>query len=257
MKIAICDDCLSDIEYLKDLIKSSELCPANMNFYEYTSGKELLDNYIDFDAVFLDMRMKGMNGKVTAENIRKRDSQVILSFYSGYAAAASQILKCHPFSYIMKDSDRADMLTDIELVLKEIIRKKNMIRLPVTWDGTVFFLHLSDILYISIYNKGSLIRITDEKANEIWGPEEMPADKSIKSAVKMDAYFEQLKGYGFVYASKSYIINSENVVAKLKDSVKMKGGCELSISRSRKKDFDYGFSKYWGIRYNRERVKET
>lgn len=52
MKIAICDDCLKDIEYLKKLIQDSKICLFNVEFAEFTSGEELLSCYSDFDAIF-------------------------------------------------------------------------------------------------------------------------------------------------------------------------------------------------------------
>lgn len=257
MKIAICDDCLEDIKFLEGLIRKSKRCPVNLDFYEFSSGKALLANYTDFDAIFLDMLMEGMDGKQTAEDIRKRDSKVILSFYSGYESAANEVMRSRPYGYLMKNSKKEVMLSEIEMVLMEAEKREQLPRLPVICDGKVFLLDLSSILYISIYNKGSRIWITDARAEEIWGAKWKPEDTAINSSVKMDAYYEELKNFGFIYASKSYIVNSENVVARIKDTIKLKGGHEIGISRSRKKSFDREFSRFWGIKYNRIRVKQS
>lgn len=257
MKIAICDDCLEDIKILEELIRKSKRCPVNLDFYEFYSGRALLANYTNFDAIFLDVSMRGMDGKQTAEAIRKRDSEVILSFYSGYESTANEVLKSRPYRYLMKNSKKEEMLSDIDMILLEVEKRELLPRLPVICDGKVFLLDLSSILYISIYNKGSCIWITDARAEEIWGPNWKPEDTAINSSVKMDTYYEELKNYGFIYASKSYIVNSENVVARIKDTIKLKGGHEIGISRSRKKSFDNEFSRFWGIKYNRVRVKQS
>lgn len=79
----------------------------------------MLSCYSDFDAIFLDMRMGGMNGKETAQEIRKRDPFVILSFYSLFTENAHSITDFHPFKYILKDWDEKKLMSDIEQVLKE------------------------------------------------------------------------------------------------------------------------------------------
>lgn len=104
MKIAICDDCLEDIEYLKKLIQASKMCPANVEFAEFAefaSGEDLLSSHSNFDAIFLDMQMEGMDGKEIAREIRKRDSNVVLSFYSAFTENAHNVLDFRPLKYLL------------------------------------------------------------------------------------------------------------------------------------------------------------
>lgn len=255
MKIAVCDDSLNDMRYLEQLIRSSKLCPDNVCFYEYASGGELLNNFMEFDAIFLDIQMTGMDGRTAAEQIRKYDPEVVLSFYSGFEISARRVLKSHPFIYLMKGSDKQELCSEIDIVLSEVLRKKEVPRVPVTCDGKMYVLSTSEILYISILSKGTGILVTEPKAREVWGEKFKTTEQMLKSATRIEDYYERLKYFGFLYASKSYIINAEHVVARFPNSVQLRNGEELSVSRSRKREFDAGFSQYWGTKYNRERKK--
>lgn len=248
MKIAICDDRREDILCLRTLIEESRYCPENVEICEYSNGQELLDNYLKFDAVFLDMQMKGMDGKQTAEEIRKRDPHVTLSFYSGFETPANLVLRSRPHSYLMKNSDRDEIIQDIDQILRELTEKEEIPKVVAIFDGSALILDLSDILFISINNKGTEIWLTGEMAEKILGPLKKNQAMAVKSSVKITEYYQQLKDYGFIYANKSYIVNVRNVLRRETYSVTLKGGVELSISRSRKKEFDEGFGKYWKIK---------
>lgn len=246
MKIAICDDNLEDIKELKGFILESEFCPEDIVLYEYLSGEELLNNFTKFDLIFLDLKLNRLNGIQIAEAIHLQDSQVPISFYTGYDVGASQIVKLRPFSYLVKGRD--DIKAIVDKTLKDISSRQKQPSLFVTYDGKMFILQLSDILYISILDKGTEICLTDEKTNEIFGDvgkNTDPLERTIKSGVKLETYYEQLKDYDFMYAKKSYIINAQYVMARLKDSVLLKGHHELSVARSRKKEFDDQLFAYW------------
>lgn len=255
MKIAICDDCKADVKYLRELIKDSEFYSKSLELFEYSSGEELLENYSDFDAVFLDMQMGGMDGNETAERIRKDDSEVIISFYSGFEVAAHKVLHSQPYRYLIKGSEKERLSLDIDMVLKKVMEKKRKRQLEVKYRGETVLLKLSDILYITINGKSSQIWITDKKATEIWGAKDKPQELAIKSGTNLRTYYQQLKDYGFIHASKSYIVNAENVVAQSPCNVTLKGGYKLSLTRGEKKTFEEEFGKYWSLGYKGERGK--
>lgn len=256
MKIAICDDCLEDIKYLEKLITASEFSSKDIVFLEYVSGETLLESILDFDAIFLDMQLEGMDGKRTAEHIRKRDSEVLISFYSGFETSANQILRSRPYSYLMKNSAEKELSLEVDRILCELLERKRTPGVSVACDGQVFVLKTSDILYISIYNKGSKVWITDEKAEEIWCSDRKGNENTIRSTVKLDEYYQRLKDYGFIYASKSYIVNAEKVAARRDQYVVLNGGHQLNVSRSRTREFDDEFGRYLGMSYGRRKAKK-
>lgn len=253
MKIAICDDCLKDIEYLKKLIQNSKICPFNVEFAEFTSGEELLSCYSNFDAIFLDMQMGGMDGKETAQEIRKRDAFVILSFYSLFTESAHNITDFHPFKYILKDWDEKKLMSDIEQVLKEIVFKNRITQIKIQHYNTIRNINLLDVLYISIKGKGSSVWITEEKAKELKEAQKVSKEWMLKSSRSLKSYYQELKDSGFAYASNSYIINFENIIGRTAADIILKGGTKLSLTRGMKKPFEKENARYLDSRFKETR----
>lgn len=253
MKIAICDDCQEDIDTLKALIRENCHCPKHIECYEFHRGDELLNSGKIFDAVFLDIQMDGMDGNDVGEKLRRTDPDVMILFYTGYDMNASQIFKCRPQGYLLKDGNVKEFHQSLSAVLEELNNRASR-KLAVSGDGQAFVFDLSDILYISIFNKGTKIWITELAAKRVGILPDKTERPGIKSPTKIDVYYNMLKESGFLYGSKSYIINAAHVEVRKKGSVQLSDGTELTISRSRKNMFDKEFGHYWSVCYNRERT---
>lgn len=85
-KIAICDDDKNYREKIEKVIETEGILPkSEIRFYEYESGKELLENAdILHDLVFMDMRMPGLDGNKSVLKLREYNRAAILVFCSGY-----------------------------------------------------------------------------------------------------------------------------------------------------------------------------
>lgn len=82
LKIAICDDERNVVEKIKcDIFSYPEKCEID-GFY---SGEELLLSQKNYDIIFLDIDMKGMNGIEVAKQLREEDKNVkIIYVYKLY-----------------------------------------------------------------------------------------------------------------------------------------------------------------------------
>ncbi len=248
MKIAICDDCISDIKRLEELILQNRKL-EKLDFFEFSSGEELLKSDQRFDVIFLDIEMKGnMDGTETAKRLQARGNDTLLSFYTAYDYPASHIVKIRPFSYLMKGSSEEDLRDSLEMILKEATRRMPVF-ISVPFERGICVLSPADIIYIAIYERGTAIYLAKDKADELnrmtWLHKNGETAMFLVSREKLEVYYEKLKDRGFVFAKKSYIINIQHIVERLKDTVIMSNGTELTVARSRKKEFDEEIMAYW------------
>ena len=75
-KIAICDDDKEYREKIKTVIETEGILSSNeIRFYEYESGKELLEDAdILHDLIFMDIQMPILNGYDTTAKIRQMEN---------------------------------------------------------------------------------------------------------------------------------------------------------------------------------------
>lgn len=249
MKIAICDDCREDIRQLEEYIRKSKFYSDAFTFYEYLCGEELLNNYRDYDAIFLDIKIQGgMNGASVAHQIRKRDAKVLITFYSDFESMASKISSIRPYDYLLKKYPNEILVQYLDRVLEEIQNKKEVPKLPVVCNGQIYVLHLEDIIFIQIYKKGSHIWLTKKKAEEI-------GRQTIETSTKLKEYHQLLNSYGYIFAGESYLIYAENVLSRQGNDVLLRDGYKIPVARRKKKMFDEELGNYYGNQYRRERKK--
>ena len=82
LHIAICDDEKNFVQYLTDLLnRYSKETGRDIKITPYYDGMELIEKYdTTIDLIFLDIRMKLVNGLHAAERIRQRDERVGIIF---------------------------------------------------------------------------------------------------------------------------------------------------------------------------------
>ncbi|WP_271716046.1 LytR/AlgR family response regulator transcription factor [Anaeromicropila herbilytica] len=251
--MAICDDCIEDIERLKQIIKNRPTCPEEILFFEYQSGEELIEEASkEHDLIFLDIQMKGIDGTETAKRIRMVNKNAVLVFLSGIVAPTTESFKAQPYRYLMKYFKRSELDSELDEVLQEMIRRKKIPYFYAVSDGQAVKLKVEDILYISLMKRGSKIFITKEAKRQL-DKEDRSEDRNedIISNRKLENIYEELKDYGFEYAHNSYIVNFTNIVKATGKEITLEDNTILTISRSRMSSFHSRFSEFLGMKYRR------
>ena len=77
-KIAIVDDEQASRQHLADYaLRYAKECGEHMELIQFESGVQFLEQYTpDFELVFLDIEMPGMDGMQTARELRGMDENV-------------------------------------------------------------------------------------------------------------------------------------------------------------------------------------
>lgn len=108
LRIALCDDNEIERMILKTMLQGvlQEMHREAM-LIEFSSGEKLQRNFSrgDYDMIFLDIQMRGLNGIETGKAIRDKDSKVEIIF----ATSSDQYLKegydVHALAYLLKPYD--------------------------------------------------------------------------------------------------------------------------------------------------------
>ncbi|MCI7042320.1 MAG: LytTR family DNA-binding domain-containing protein [Lachnospiraceae bacterium] len=246
-KIAICDDDKQYIEYLKAVISENPIViRQELLFYDFYSGEQLfLYPTWDFDLVIIDIQMQGMDGYETAMKLREVDHKFLLIFCSGTVNPTSLFFKACPYRYLLKSYSYDEMQAEITEIVSEMKRKKNypFVMCKYSSGKDQIKVYPESILYIAIRNESS----------EIFAYGRLKA-KYPNATLRLNQSLDALEKIfnqecGFVRAHNSYIVNMEYIIFANPHEIKMIDGTQLSVSRSRSKEFQRIFAEYISAKY--------
>lgn len=179
MYIAICDD---NFEYVNMIEDYFDIMGKQKPDYDvYHSGEELIfayNNNINYDAIFLDLEMKGIDGIETANFIRKIDKYVIIVFISVHTQYMKRCFECTPFRFLNKPvsyDDISNVLKDIRIKLDKerttFVFSENREKIRLFCEDILYFESRSHLLMINTKEKQYKIHKTLSELCNITGDE--------------------------------------------------------------------------------------
>lgn len=240
LRIAICDDNISDCQRLRIQIREKGK-NCDMQVQEFSSGEELLEAMLhtQFDGVFLDIQMKGMNGEEVAKRIRKMDVGLVLVFYTGFVEPSPVSFEVQPYRYIMKNMSEERMGEYIEEALQRMKEQEDIPRILTQVGKKTIFIQAEHIIYIEKYKRSTRVRIA-QRAYSFYGiePDSSGIYPDIRLHEKLAATYELLKKYGFGWPHDSYIVNFLYLCACTAKTLQL-AECKdvFQITRSKAKEF--------------------
>lgn len=166
MKIAICDDNMEYVNKVEDYL--DKLKTSKLEYDVFMSGEELLREYerneADYDAIFLDMEMVGVDGIETANHIRRVDKHVIIVFVTSHKQYMQRSFECMPFRFLIKPL----MFEDFKKTFSEV-----QIKLEDFPETFIFLenkkrtrLYCSDIVFFESNSHWIMIHTRDGKVHK-------------------------------------------------------------------------------------------
>ncbi len=233
MKIGICDDEKETRQMLKG--KVMKLYPqADILLYE--SGEELLYGELS-DILLLDIQMQGKSGIEAAEELRKKDRQLIIIFVTAIEDYVFQAFDVDAFHYLVKpisDEKFSKVLQKAAERLEKTEAEKEKQKTPslfITTCGTHITVNFEDIVYAEVFDRKVTIHTMDSDI-EYYG--------KLKD-------LEKKAGEGFYRSHRSYLVNFNFIRKYDATTIYMKKGKALMAKQNYQ-----GFVKSY-LRYNQRK----
>lgn len=191
MNIAICDDDKSFRDLLEKHLKNyfnERSIP--LNFFQFGSGEELLDNQLLFDLVFLDVEMGNINGIDTGKELKKRNPHNIIFVITSYDGYLDDAFKIRAFRFLCKPLNVVRLYKALDDAA-ELINNDIIVFYDVN-TGQNVRVYTNDIIYLEIAKKKTKI---------------VTVNDTYYSNEKISEWKNRLNGISFVCPHSSYIAN--------------------------------------------------
>lgn len=238
MKIAIVEDEAEPrallLEYLERFQKErphfsyeSELFSSAEDFLaKIQEGQE-------FDLLFLDIELTGINGFEMAKKLRETNQSTDIIFVTNLNQYAVKGYEVDAMDYCLKPLTYPDFLLKITKAIRRYLRDARQKLVKTDVNGATVIMLAKDILYVEITKHYLTYHLIDGR------------DVMVRGSMKEAA--EELSVPGFFRTNSCYIVNMKNIESIAKDEIIIRGRKNLlPISRARKSAFLEAFASYIG-----------
>jgi len=233
MKIAICDDDKKCTDKLEVMIKSytnrNEI--EKYDIIKFSSGTALVDKYVvgNFDIIFLDVQMPGIDGFETAKKIREVDLDADIVFVTYLKDDVQKGFDYNAKGYLYKDVTQAQIDERMDKLIAERLRNATtaFYQVKLKKGGTVL-LSLPRVLYFESYS---------HDISAVMENETLVFIDTITNLTK------QLESKGFIRISQSFLVNIAHVFNVTGNQVTIVRGKDLTIGRAYKQALIDAISK--------------
>ncbi len=229
MKIAIVEDTSSDLIYIQDcLVRLSEEKNVPIQVSTYHDSLLLLSDYnMQFDCIFMDIQVPGVNGMEGAKKLRQADPTVPVIFVTNLENYAIQGYSVNAFDYIIKPYTYEKIKSVWERLFSKIHSERSNDIFIKNPDG-VIRIPINLLYYVSVEKHciyyHTAFGVFQERS-------------SMKSAE------EALLKYDFTRINSCYLVNMRYIENVCGDEVWLREE-RLKISRARKKKLLSDINEY-------------
>lgn len=206
---------------------SEHRLPFALSFYP--DGAAFFEDELDFDLVFMDIEMPGMDGMAAARKLRERDEDMCLIFVTKLFQYAIEGYSVRAMDFLVKPVTPEKLAPKLDRALQTIDRRRRA-RIAVQAGEMTKWLDTAEILYVEVMNHTLYYHMKEESFS---------AYGTIKESE------QKLAPLGFARCSNSFLVNLRYVDA-ISGSEVLIGGDRLPIGRTKRREFLQRMAEFAG-----------
>jgi len=215
MKMAVCDDEKTFREEIKIAVyEYSNLHRLEIVLDQFERGEDLLTSENEYEIIFLDHKMEGIDGLETAKILRERNIDSTIIFLTSFPHFVFEAFEVDTFRFFRKPLDK----TELYKALDDYFEKSRGNRPILIQIGREkLCIQSNDIVYLEADNKKCYVHLIDDKLH-------LP---------KMMAFIAKLlPGNDFIKVHKAFIVNMYFVSNYDSEYIYLKNGGCANMSRN-------------------------
>ena len=200
----------------------------------FSDGFAFLDSKkLNYDIVFMDIMMPGINGMEASRQLREIDPEALLIFITSLAQYAVEGYEVDALDFIVKPIDETKFRRVLDRAIERLSQKKKRQEIILRIQSSIFVrIAVDDLIYIKA-EEHMLTYVTIKEHYEVWN--------SLTSA------YSALPSKQFFRLSRSVVINLTFVKGLSKDNVVMKDGTVFPLPRGGKRLFIQAMDGYFNL----------
>jgi len=227
MQIAVCDDEQLFVDSLKDAVYAySNMYRLEIAVDKFYCGEDLLDSVTDYDIVFLDYKMGGIDGLETAKALRDKNSKCTIIFLTSYPQFVYESFKVAPFRFFKKPLDVQELHEALDDYFTQFGNNYPFI---IMVNGEKRCIQTNDVVYLEADNKKCYVNLVNER---------------LHCASTMAQVSKLLPNSIFYKVHRAFIVNFNYIDRYVKEKIYLKNGHYVFSSRMYLSSFRKAFKQF-------------
>lgn len=203
-------------------------CQCEVKFFD-TASKFLENYHFDFDAIFMDINMPGVDGMSATKELRRLDKNVKIIFVTSLAQYAIKGYEVNAFDFVVKPVNYYTFAMKLDRFM-ENYREKEEASIIIKANNSFIKTPVSDIKYIEVSDHKLIVHTISN---------------DFVTYDTLSNYLNLLKNEPFSLCNRCYLVNLKYVNKVNKDAVYIGNNC-IQMSRRKYKEFMNSLNKYLG-----------
>ena len=227
MKIAICDDNTIMREDLKGHLEDYAVSKNIIFLYsEFSNGRDLIASEINFDLIFMDYKMDGLDGLETARCLRRNNNKTSMIFLTSYPHVVFDTFEVNAYRFLLKPIDTEKLFSALDDFLSDQDDDKFIV---IKTDDDNRRIKIDNIIYAEATDKYCYIRTVSE---------------SILYKKTLSEFEKLLPSDKFFRCHRTYLVGFKHIVSHTATDIYFDNKEKAQISKLKQTSFKNAFLNF-------------